>query len=185
MKKLLVFLLSAALIFSAAVPALAAEGETVGKGTLFEYRFVHFSDEEAEAIAQEIAQNSWYEPLFIEPDIESVVISVNLRAYPKLSNVAVLVKASRAIVDRSAEFLTHTTATTQLLGYTRFSGELAIHIAALMLLDRAVGFGLIEDPAKLYETFEIADMNLDETRVSPFLMNTVGTVVMNILGVIF
>lgn len=185
MKRFTALLLIAVLAFSAAVPAFAAEGETVEKGTLFDYRFKVFSNEEAEAIAQEIAQNSWYEPLFLEPDIESVVISVDLRAYPELSNLNVLVKASRAIVDRSPEFLTNTTATVELLDYSRFAGELALHVLALMMIDRGAQLGLLTDTASLYETFEIADMNLDESRISPFFMNAAGTIVMNILGVIF
>ncbi len=185
MKKIIIVLLTVIMLFTAAVPALAAEDEVTEKGTMFDYRFACFSDEEAEAIAQEIAQMSWYEPLFLEPDIESVVISVDLRAYPELSNLNVLVKASRAIVDRSAEFLTHTTANVELLSYSRFAGELSLHVLALMLVDRAVEFGIIEDPTSLYETFEIADMNLDESRISPEFINAAGTVVMNILGIIF
>lgn|GEM_PF-6719679 len=185
MKKFLSFLLCIAMIFSAAMPALAAEDEVVEKGTLSDYRFKIFSNEEAEAIAREIAQTSWYEPLFIEPDIESVVVSVNLRAYPELSNLAVLVKSSRAIVDRSSEFLTHTTSTVELLSYSRFAGELVLHIAALRMIDRGVELGLIEDPASLYETFEIADMNLDEERISPVFIEAVGVIVMNILGIIY
>ncbi len=185
MKKITAFLLAAVLVFSTAVHAFAADGDTVEKGTLFDYRFKIFSNDEAEAIAQEIAQMSWYEPLFLEPDTESVVISVNLRAYPELSNLNVLVKASRAIVDRSSEFLTHTTATVELLDYSRFAGELTLHVLALMMIDRGVQLGFITDTASLYETFEIADMNLDESRVSPFVMNATGTIVMNILGVIF
>ncbi len=185
MKRIIAFLLTAVLLFIAAVPALAAEDVTVEKGSLFDYRFKIINNDEAEAIAQEIAQMSWYEPLFLEPDIESVVISVDLRAYPELSNLKVLVKTSRAIVDRSKEFLTHTTTTVELLSYSRFAGELSLHVLALMLIDRAVELGLIEDPSSLYETFEIADMNLDESRISPEFINATGIVIMNILGIIF
>lgn len=185
MKKLLALLLSAVMIFSAAVPALAADETPPEKGTLSDYRFRFFTNEEAEQIAQEIAQTSWYSPLFLEPDTESVVISVDLRAYPELSNIKVLVKASRAIVDRSSEFLTHTTSTVKLLDYSRFAGELALHVEALMLIDFAVNLGIITDTARLYEIFEIADMNLDEERISPFIMEATGTIVMNILGIIF
>ena len=185
MKKLLSFLLYIAMIFSAAVPALAAEDEAVEKGTISEYRFKIFSGEEAHTIAQEIAQTSWYEPLFLEPDIESVVISVNLRAYPELSNLAVLVKASRALVDRSSEFLTHTTENVELLSYSRLAGELALHVMALMMIDRAVEFGFIEDPTSLYETFEIADINIDEKRISPVFIEAAGVIIMNILSIIY
>lgn len=185
MKKLLSFLVCIAVVFSAAVPALAADGETAEKGTISEYRFKIFDNEEAQAIAQEIAQISWYEPLFLEPDTESVVISVNLRAYPELSNLNVLIKASRALVDRSAEFLTHTAENVELLSYSRFAGELALHVMALMMIDRAVEFGFIEDPTSLYETFEIADINIDEERISPVFIEAVGVIVMNILGIIY
>ena len=185
MKKITAFLLTAVLIFSTAVHSFAADEGAAEKGTLFDYRFKIFSNDEAEAIAQEIAQTSWYEPLFLEPDTESVVISVNLRAYPELSNLNVLVKASRALVDRSSEFLTNTTSTVELLDYSRFAGELTLHVLALMMIDRGVQLGFITDTASLYETFEIADMNLDESRISPFVMNATGTIVMNILGVIF
>lgn len=173
------------MIFSAAVPAIAADGKTAAKGTFDDYRFRIFDNNEAEAIAQEIAQMSWYETLFLEPDTESVVISVNLRAYPQLSNLNVLIKASRAIVDRSPEFLTHTTERVELLSYSRFAGELALHVMALTMLDRAVKLGFIEDPTTLYETFEIADMNLDEERISPVFIEAMGAIVMNILGIIY
>lgn len=185
LKKLLSFFVCIAVVFSAAVPALAADGEAAEKGTISEYRFKIFGNEEAQAIAQEIAQISWYEPLFLEPDTESVVISVNLRAYPELSNLNVLIKASRALVDRSAEFLTHTTENVELLSYSRFAGELALHVMALIMIDRAVEFGFIEDPTSLYETFEIADMNIDEKRISPVFIEAVGVIVMNILGIIY
>lgn len=185
LKKLLSILLCTVMIFSAAVPAIAADGEPTTNGTFDDYRFKIFGKEEAEAIAQEIAQMSWYEPLFLEPDTESVVISVNLRAYPQLSNLNVLIKASRAIVDRSPEFLTHTTERVELLSYSRFAGELVLHVMALTMLDRAVKLGFIEDPTTLYETFEIADMNLDEERISPVFIEAMGVIVMNILGVIY
>lgn len=54
-----------------------------------------------------------------------------------------------------------------------------------MLVDRGVELNLIQDPAPMYEVFEIADMNIDEDRIAPFIMETVGTIIMNILGIIF
>lgn len=122
MKKVFSFIIVLSMLFLCALPAFAAEGETVEKGTLFDYRFKFFSDSEAETIAQEIAQNCRFAPVLLGPDIESIVISVDLRAYPELSNINVLTKASRAIVDRSKEIVTNTTENVELLSYTRFAG---------------------------------------------------------------
>ncbi len=186
MKKALSFFLVLLILITAAVPAMAADGEAqMTKGTLFDYRFKIFSREEARAIAREIADNSWYEPLFLEPDIESVIVSVDLRAYPELSNPAILVPAVREIVLRTNDFVTHTAAQVKLLDEARMAGELALHIIGLMLADRLNALGFIEDNDHIFVVLDIADMNLDEERIPEWIMNFTGTILMKIIGFMF
>lgn len=186
MKKAISFIAVLLMLFATAVPAMAADGEaTTEKGTLFDYRFKIFDKEEAKAIAHEIATNSIYEPLFLEPNIESVIVCVDLRAYPELSNPAILVPAVREMVQRTHEFVTNTTEQVQLLSEARLAGELALHIAGLMLMDRLNTMGFVDDNDHIFEVLNQADMNIDEQRLPEWIMNLTGIMLMNIIGIIF
>ncbi len=186
MKKAVSFIAVLIILFSTAVPAMAADGETVTeKGTLFDYRFKIFSREEAKTIAKEIASNSGYEPLFLEPNIESVIVTVDLRAYPELSNPAILVPAVRNIVARTPEFVTHTTDQVVLLDEKRMAGELALHVLALMFADRLNSIGLVDDNDHIFEVLNWADMNLDEERIPEWIMSFTGIMLMEIIGFMF
>ena len=71
------------------------------------------------------------------------------------------------------------------MNYKQVAGELALHVALLMLLDKYADTGLIENVEDLYIKTEIADLNIDEQRVSPQFINLVGTLIMNVLDIAF
>lgn len=186
MKKAISFITVLIMLFACSMPAFAADGEDAAdKGTLFDYRFRIFSREEAKEIALEIAKNSIYEPLFLEPDIQSVIVCVDLRANPELSNPAIFVPAVREMIIRANDYISDPVRRTVLMSETRLAGELALHIAGLMFIDRLNSLGLIEDDNHLFTVLNFADMNIDEERVPEWLMNITGTILMQIIGFMF
>ncbi len=184
MKKAIAFIMALTFVFSCGFTAFASDGEEE-KGTLFDYRFRFFSREEVLATAEEIASATAYETSWLEDGTESVIISIDLRAHPELGNISVFIESVRAMVDRSAEYVSDTAENVELMNYTQAAGELALHVALLMLLDRLADTGLIENIEELYIKTEIADLNIDETRVSPQFINIVGTLIMNVLNIVF
>ena len=184
MKKAIAFIMALTFVFSCGFTAFASDGEEE-KGTLFDYRFRFFSREEVLATAEEIAEATVYETSWLEDGTESVIISVNLRAHPELGNISVFIESVRAMVDRSAQYVSGTAENVELMNYRQAAGELALHVALLMLLDRTAQTGLVENVEELYLKSEIADLNIDEHRVSPQFINVVGTLIMNILDIMF
>ena len=186
MKKAFSIITVLIMIFACRTAVFAADSPAPeNKGTLFDYRFKIYSREEAKAIALEIAQSSGYEPLFLEPDTESVIVCVNLREYPELSNPAIFVPAVREMVIRAQSYVSDTVQQTALMSETRLAGELALHIAGLMFIDRLNSLGLIEEDNHLFTVLNSADMNIDEERVPEWLMNFTGILIMHIIGIMF
>ena len=184
MKKITAFILALVIVFSFSFTAFASDAEE-DKGTLFDYRFKSYSREEILAIADGIASATVYEPFRPTEDTESVIISLDLRSHPELGNISVFIESVRAMVDRSAEYVSDSTANVELMNYKQVAGELALHVALLMLLDRFADTGLIENVDDLYIKTEVADLNIDEQRVSPQFINLVGTLIMNVLDIAF
>jgi len=184
MKKVTAFVMVLVIAFSFSFTAFATDGEEE-KGTLFDYRFKYIPREEVLSIADDIALATVCEPFWPTEDTESVILSLNLRAHPELGNISVLIESVRAIVDRSADYVTETSDNIVLMNYNQVAGELALHIALLMLLDTFADTGLIENIEDLYIKTEIADLNIDEQRVSPMFVNIVGTLIMNVLNIAF
>ena len=184
MKKATALIMALIIAFSCGFTAFADDAEA-DKGTLFDYRFRLFSREEVLATADEIAKATVYETSWLEDGTETVIISINLRAHPELGNISVFIESVRAMVDRSAEYVSGTSENVELINYRQAAGELALHVALLMFLDRTAGTGLVENIEELYEKTVIADLNIDETRVSPQFINIVGTLIMNLLDIVF
>ena len=184
MKKFTAFVLAIVIVFSLSITAFASDG-VEDKGTLFDYRFKSYSREEVLTIADGIASATVYEPFLPTEDTESVIISLDLRAHPELGNISVFIESVRAMVNRSKEYVTGSTANVELMNYKQVAGELALHIALLMVLDRFADTGLIENVEDLYIKTEVADLNIDESRVSPQFINLVGTLIMNVLDIAF
>ncbi len=186
MKKLISLFAVIILLLSLSVSAMAADTQAPeNKGSLYDYQFRFFSREDAQALALEIAQSSWFEAAFTESGISTVFVSVNLRSYPELSNPAIFVPAVRNLVRRMPEFVPEGSEQVELLNETRFAGELALHIFGLMIADslKQLGFITADDP--IFILLDSADMNIDETRVPEWIMDLTGTIIMNIMGFMF
>ncbi len=184
MKKITALIMVLVIVFSFSFTSFASDCAE-GKGTLFDYRFKFYSREEVISTAERIAATTVYEPFWPTEGTESVILSVDLRANPELGNISIFIESVRAMVDRSAEHVTETTANVELMSYTQAAGELALHVAMLMVLDRLAGTGLIENIDELYIMTEVADLNIDESRASPWFINLIGTLIMNVLNIVF
>ena len=86
---------------------------------------------------------------------------------------------------RATDYVSDPVRRTVLMSETRLAGELALHIAGLMFIDRLNSLGLIEDDNHLFTVLNSADMNIDEERVPEWLMNITGTILMQIIGFMF
>lgn len=180
MKRIISALLAVVICFSLSVPAFAADGAAEPeKKSLKECLFSIYTGAQAERISSEIALKAEYWPGIFENGVESVWVGIRISDNPELANPKVFRKTVVKMVDRSETFIESPSEITQLLGYHRFGGELALHIFALMILDAFKGLG-IPDYDALYEMFDYAEMDIDEDRISPLLMKLVGVIIMGL-----
>ena len=147
------------------------------------YIFVRIDDPEEAAKA--IADASVYEYTVIEGEHGTVYIRVNLAEHPELFNAAVF----RALVEKlyegqKEEMLRHDDGSVDyLMSYEHIAGELALHAIVYAAASGLIGL-VGEDNETLYDLYRsavVADLNVDEKRLSPQMIELFGKVLLGIL----
>lgn len=94
-----------------------------------------------------------------------------------LSNIFVLRATSRKLLERSQSLQKSTkTDYVALMDYTHIVGELGLHYAGYRVTN-AMGGEILRGPiGKAYNSFKVADLNIDEQRM-PLLIRIVGQVI--------
>lgn len=189
MKRLftVLFGIAALLLFSVTASAVyEAEDETV-KAKPAEYVFAVFSNEEAEEISTRIAGSTEFWPTYNEDGTSTMWIVVRITDNPELANIYVFGKTVVKMVNQARQVTGDyywNSDSVYLMGYNRVAGELAFHVALVMLLEtlEPVTNGYFDG---WHERFDYAEINIDETRIPPFIMNWTGDIIMDILPFVF
>ncbi len=179
MKKFLSVLLTAVICFSLTVPAFAADSTQAEKKSPLTCLFSLYTGAQAERISDRINESTEYWPCITLEGYESVCARIRISDNPELANPKVFRKAIVKMVDSSKTIIENPTENTVLMDYHRFGGELAMHILGVLFLE-AFRFAGIPEVDALYEMFDCADMDLDENRIPPLLMNLTGVIIMGI-----
>ncbi len=187
MKKVISVLLAVLLIVGMAVPVYAADdSEEVSqpRTALFKYMFAYFSKAESDELSTKIAQEADYKIIVVYDDIQTVLVGVMISDNPQISNIVVFNKAVKKIVANTQEITADLDGNVVLLGPNRFAGELALHMAMCMFMLMFEWTGMWDNFEYTYSRFNYAEMDLDEERIPKALMNGVGFILMNIIGVL-
>lgn len=132
-----------------------------------------------DALAQAIADDSVYTIKTLENGKKTVYIAVNVAEHPELFEMDVFRAAVYKICDKQKEFVT-SEADFDLLTYTRFAGELYLHMRIYQVAEpMADVLGTVFDFLnKIVEMTGIADMNIDESRFPGFLFELIGAIML-------
>ena len=134
--------------------------------------------DEVEALAQAIADDSVYTIKTLENGKKTVYIAVNVEKHPELFEMDVFRAAVYKICDKqnSLEEVAANPDDFDLLTYTRFAGELYLHMRIYQFADPvSIVLGSVFDFInKIVEMTRIADMNIDESRFPGFMFDIIG-----------
>lgn len=128
-----------------------------------------------DALAEAIANDSVYTIKTLENGKQTVYIAVDVANHPELFDMDVFRAAVYKICDKQNE-LVETPEDFDLLTYTRFAGELYVHMRIYQFADPlSIVLGPIFDFInKIVEMTAIADMNIDEARFPGGIFDLIG-----------
>ncbi|MBQ1243453.1 MAG: hypothetical protein IIX98_03640 [Clostridia bacterium] len=158
----------------------AAPSKNEVAGAVAQYAVVAAEDvDSVDALAQAIADDSVYTIKTLENGKQTIYIAVNVAEHPELFEMDVFRAAVYKICDKQKEFVT-SEADFDLLTYTRFAGELYLHMRIYQIADPMADIlGTVFDFLnKIVEMTGIADMNIDESRFPGFLFDIIGAIML-------
>ena len=133
----------------------------------------------AEALAEAIAADSAYTIKTLENGKQTIYIAVNVAEHPELFDMDVFRAAVYKICDKQNEFV-NSPENFDLLTYTRFAGELYLHMRIYEIADPlSIVLGAVFDFInKIVEMTGVADINIDENRFPGFMFDIIGELVL-------
>lgn len=149
-------------------------------GAVAQYAVVAAEDvDSVDALAQAIADDSVYTIKTLENGKQTIYIAVNVAEHPELFEMDVFRAAVYKICDKQKEFVASED-DFDLLTYTRFAGELYLHMRIYQIADPMADIlGTVFDFLnKIVEMTGIADMNIDESRFPSFLFDIIGAIML-------
>lgn len=158
----------------------AAPSKNEVAGAVAQYAVVAAEDvDSVDALAQAIADDSVYTIKTLENGKQTIYIAVNVAEHPELFEMDVFRAAVYKICDKQKEFVASED-DFDLLTYTRFAGELYLHMRIYQIADPMADIlGTVFDFLnKIVETTGIADMNIDESRFPGFLFDIIGAIML-------
>ena len=158
----------------------AAPSKKAVAGAVSQYAVVAAEDvNSVDALAQAIADDSVYTIKTLENGKKTVYIAVNVAEHPELFDMEVFRAAVYKICDKQKEFVASED-DFDLLTYTRFAGELYLHMRIYQIADPMADIlGTVFDFLnKIVEMTGIADMNIDESRFPGFLFDIIGAIML-------
>lgn len=131
------------------------------------------------SLSEAIANDSVYTIKTLKNGKQTIYIAVNVVEHPELFEMDIFRAAVYKICDKQKEFVT-SEADFDLLTYTRFAGELYLHMRIYQVAEpMADVLGTVFDFLnKIVEMTGIADMNIDENRFPGFMFDIIGELVL-------
>ena len=158
----------------------AAPSKNEVAGAVAQYAVVAAEDvDSVDALAQAIADDSVYTIKTLENGKQTIYIAVNVAEHPELFEMDVFRAAVYKICDKQKEFVASED-DFDLLTYTRFAGELYLHMRIYQIADPMADIlgSVFSFLNKIVEMTGIADMNIDESRFPGFLFDIIGAIML-------
>lgn len=181
---------SAVLPNAALYAAVAAEADTPEEVANFFSGFVFVEDSEIESISQRIADSCKYRITTIENGKKTVYIAVDLIKNPEIFDARVFLTATDKLLKKAeaaaiADGMNQNPDAYDLMSYNHLAGELALHMIVADFtndLGATKGNGILKD---LYDKSVVSDLNVDEDRIAPALIEFFGQTVIFFLSTFF
>lgn len=141
---------------------------------------VEATQENEKSVAEKIADECIYTVTVLDDGKKTVYIAVDLEKNPELFELNCLQEAVYAMTEKQKDYV-EGEEEINLLTYTDIAGELALHMIVYAVLD-PVNESLPDKIKSLYNSAKIADLNIDESRIPRFIIEFIGTFLMDVLS---
>lgn len=170
--------------------AVAAEADTPEEVANFFSGFVFVEDSEIEAISQRIADSCKYKVVVIEDGKKTVYIAVDLIKNREIFDARVFLNATEKLLKKAEEYaiadgMEQNPDNYDLMSYHHLAGELALH---MILADVTNDLGATKGNSilrKLYDMAVVSDLNVDEDRIGPALIEFFGHTIVFFLNTFY
>ncbi len=170
--------------------AVAAEADTPEEVANFFSGFVFVEDSEIEAISQRIADSCKYRVTTIENGKKTVYVAVDLIKNREIFDARVFLSATEKLLKKAeeaaiADGMNQNPDTYDLMSYHHLAGELALHMILADVtndLGATKGNSILKD---LYDKSVVSDLNIDENRIAPAIIEFFGHTVIFFLKTFF
>ena len=151
--------------------------------SLSSYVFVKYDRETIDNLSTEIAEDCVYSVEVTGSGVRTIFIAVDIVKYPELLNVGVFHDAVIKIAEKQIGLMPSDSFSIGLLDYNRLAGELAMHIILYAAVkpfydSKFLRSGIVE---RLYNSVSVADLNINEYRLSNLFMIFLGSIIMDIV----
>ncbi|MBO5937761.1 MAG: hypothetical protein J6Q79_09170 [Clostridia bacterium] len=170
--------------------AVAAEADTPEEVANFFSGFVFVKDSEIEAVSQRIADSCEYNVVVIEDGKKTVYIAVNLIKNREIFDARVFLNTTEKLLKKAEELaisdgMNQNPDSYDLMSYHHLAGELALH---MILADVTNDLGATKGNSilrKLYNMSVVSDLNVDENRIGPALIEFFGHTIVFFLNTFY
>lgn len=177
-------------VSDALVEAIAEEAETPEDVANFFSKFVFVEDSEVEAVSQKIADSCKYRITTVDDGRKTIYVAVDLRQCKEIFDARVFLNATQKVFNKCNELaladgMMEGDGLYTLMSYNHLAGELALHMILADVtndLGATKGNGILRD---LYNKSVVSDLNVDEDRIAPALIEFIGQTVVFFLNTFF
>ena len=175
---------------AALLETVADEADTPEEIADFFSTLIFVEKSEVEAVSQKIADSCKYRITTLENGKKTVYVAVDFRTCYQIFDARVFLNASKKIYDKREELALDNGMDVNpdaydLMSYSHLAGELAMH---MILADISNDMGGSKEGSwlnKIYNMSVVADLNVDESRISPDLIVFFGNILTAILDLFF
>lgn len=177
-------------VSDALVAAVAEEAETPEDVANFFSKFIFVEDSEVEAVSQKIADSCKYRITTVDDGRKTIYVAVDLRQCKEIFDARVFLNATQKVFNKCNELaladgMMEGDGLYTLMSYNHLAGELALHMILADVtndLGATKGNGILRD---LYNKSVVSDLNVDEDRIAPALIEFIGQTVVFFLNTFF
>lgn len=177
-------------VSDALVAAVAEEADTPEEVANFFSKFVFVKDSEIEAVSQKIADSCKYTITTVDDGRKTIYVAVDLRKSKEIFDARVFLNATKKVFDKCKEMaiadgMMEGDGLYTLMSYNHLAGELALHMIIADVtndLGASKGNGILKD---LFNKSVVSDLNVDEDRLAPALIEFFGQTVVFFLNTFF
>ena len=172
------------------IAAVAEDAETPEDVANFFSKFVFVEDSEVEAVSQKIADSCKYTITTVNDGRKTIYVAVDLRKCKEIFDARVFLNATEKVFNKCNELaiadgMMEGDGLYTLMSYNHLAGELALHMILADVtndLGATKGNGILRD---LYNKAVVSDLNIDEDRIAPAIIEFFGQTVVFFLNTFF